>query len=110
MDPALIFIALGALVAGFVQGLSGFAFGMVATSIWAWAVEPRLAAVLAVFGGLTGQVIAAVTVRRGFDWRRLAPFVGGGLLGCRSACGCCRGWMFRCSRCCSARCWSPGAR
>lgn len=81
MDHPVTVIALGAVVAGFVQGLSGFAFGLVAMSIWAWAVEPRLAAVLAVFGALTGQVVAAVTVRRGFDWRRLAPFVAGGLIG-----------------------------
>lgn len=81
MEHGLAVIALGAVVAGFVQGLSGFAFGMVSMSIWAWTVDPRLAAVLAVFGGLAGQVIAAVTVRRGFDWRRLAPFVVGGLLG-----------------------------
>lgn len=81
MDQPLLMIALGAVLAGFVQGLSGFAFGMVAMSIWAWTVEPRLAAALAVFGGLTGQVIAAVTVRRGFDGRRLAPFLIGGLLG-----------------------------
>lgn len=81
MDTTLLVIALGAIVAGFVQGMSGFAFGMVSMSIWAWSVDPRLAAVLAVFGGLTGQVIAAVTVRRGFNWRRVAPFVAGGLLG-----------------------------
>ncbi|MDZ5459768.1 sulfite exporter TauE/SafE family protein [Azohydromonas lata] len=81
MEYPVFVIALGAVLAGFVQGLSGFAFGMVSMSIWAWTVEPRLAAVLAVFGGLTGQVIAAVTVRRGFDGRRLAPFVIGGLLG-----------------------------
>lgn len=81
MDSTVTVIALGAVVAGFVQGLSGFAFGLVAMSIWAWSVEPRLAASLAVFGALTGQVIAAVTVRRGFDWRRLAPFVAGGLAG-----------------------------
>lgn len=74
-------VALGAAVAGFVQGLSGFAFGLVAMSFWAWTVEPQLAAVLAVFGALTGQVIAAVTVRRGFDWRSLLPFVIGGLVG-----------------------------
>jgi uncharacterized membrane protein YfcA len=81
MDHPLTVIALGAVVAGFVQGLSGFAFGLVAMSIWAWSVEPRLAAVLAVFGALTGQVVAAVTVRRGFDLKRLAPFIAGGLLG-----------------------------
>ena len=47
-------VALGAAVAGFVQGLSGFAFGLVAMSFWAWTVEPQLAALLAVFGALTG--------------------------------------------------------
>ena len=81
MDPIIFTVALGAAVAGFVQGLSGFAFGMVAMSFWAWSLEPRLAAVLAVFGALTGQVIAALSVRRGFDARRLWPFVCGGLLG-----------------------------
>ncbi|MDR6213783.1 sulfite exporter TauE/SafE family protein [Paracidovorax wautersii] len=81
MDSIYFVVALGAVVAGFVQGLSGFAFGLVAMSLWAWTLEPRLAAVLAVFGALTGQIIAAVTVRRGFDARRLWPFVLGGLLG-----------------------------
>jgi len=74
-------VALGAVVAGFVQGLSGFAFGMVAMSIWAWSVEPKLAAMLSVFGALVGQVIAAVTVRRPFDRKVLLPFLIGGVLG-----------------------------
>lgn len=74
-------VALGAVVAGFVQGLSGFAFGMVSMSFWAWTVEPRLAAMLAVFGALVGQVTAAVTVRRPFDHAVLWPFLAGGLLG-----------------------------
>ena len=50
-------------------------------SLWAWTLEPRLAAALAVFGGLTGQIIAAVSVRRGFNLARLLPFVMGGLCG-----------------------------
>src|SRR6185295_12917203 len=81
MDPVIVVVILGAAVAGFVQGLSGFAFGLVATSFWAWAVEPRLAAAMAVFGALTGQVIAALTVRRGFQWRLLLPFLAGGAVG-----------------------------
>lgn len=80
MDQITV-IVLGAVCAGFVQGLSGFAFGLTAMSIWAWTLDPRLAATLAVFGALTGQLIAAVSVRRGFDWRRLAPFLLGGLVG-----------------------------
>ncbi|WP_449233368.1 sulfite exporter TauE/SafE family protein [Azospirillum doebereinerae] len=81
MDPVFWSIALGAVLAGFVQGLSGFAFSMVAMSVWAWTVEPQLAAVLAVFGGLTGQVIAAVSVRRVYDVKLLLPFLLGGVTG-----------------------------
>jgi uncharacterized protein len=81
MDSVVVVVALGAAVAGFVQGLSGFAFGMVAMSFWAWVVDPKLAAAMAVFGALTGQVIAALSIRRGFDWKLLLPFLFGGLLG-----------------------------
>jgi len=81
MDSTYFVVALGAVVAGFVQGLSGFAFSMVAMSFWAWTLEPRLAATLAVFGALTGQIVAAISVRRGFDARRLLPFILGGLVG-----------------------------
>lgn len=81
MDSLYLVVALGAALAGFVQGLSGFAFAMVAMAVWAWALPPQLAAVLAVFGGLSGQVVAAVTVRRGFDRSLLVPFLAGGLVG-----------------------------
>jgi len=81
LDPLILSVVAGAVLAGFVQGLSGFGFGLTSMSIWAWTLEPQLAAVLAVFGGLTGQTIAAVTVRRGFNLSRLAPFVLGGLAG-----------------------------
>jgi uncharacterized membrane protein YfcA len=80
MELALTVIA-GAALAGFVQGLSGFGFGLTAMSIWAWTLDPKLAAVLSVSGALTGQVVAAVTVRRGWDLRRLVPFIAGGLVG-----------------------------
>lgn len=74
-------LALGAAVAGFVQGLSGFAFGMVAMSFWVWGIEPRVAAVMAVFGSLTGQIVAVVSSRRPFRLQALAPFLAGGALG-----------------------------
>jgi hypothetical protein len=80
MDHIVLIVA-GAAAAGFVQGLSGFGFSLVAMSFWAWAIDPKLAAVMAVFGGLTGQVMAAFTVSRDTDWKRLLPFLAGGLLG-----------------------------
>ena len=81
MQGPLFMIAVGAVVAGFVQGLSGFAFSLVATSIWAWTVDPKLAASCAIFGGLSGQVMAAFSVRRGFDWSILLPFLIGAAVG-----------------------------
>ncbi|KXJ62917.1 permease [Achromobacter xylosoxidans] len=81
MDSLYVVVVVGAMAAGFVQGLSGFGFGMVAMSFWAWTVDPRLAAAMAVFGALTGQLLAAFTVRRGFAAAHLLPFVAGGLLG-----------------------------
>ncbi len=77
----LSIVVLGAVCAGFVQGLSGFAFGLTAMSFWVWALDPALAAALAVFGSLTGQVISALTVRRGHHWARLSPFLAGGAVG-----------------------------
>ncbi len=81
MTPELWLLAGGAALAGLVQGISGFAFAMVAMSVWVWGIEPRLAAAMAVCGGLLGQCIAVFTVRRGLKPAALMPFVVGGLLG-----------------------------
>jgi uncharacterized membrane protein YfcA len=82
-DSALMIgaVALGAALAGFVQGLSGFAFSLVAMGLWAWALPPQIAAPLAVFGALLGQIASLASVRAGFDFRRIAPLVVGGALG-----------------------------
>ncbi len=74
-------LAFGAAVAGLVQGISGFAFAMAAMSIWVWGVDPALAAVMAVFGGLVGQIISVIRVRRGWHLELLWPFVLGSAIG-----------------------------
>ena len=74
-------VVAGAALAGFVQGLSGFAFSMVAMSVWAWALAPQVAAPLAVFGALLGQLASLFSVRSGFELRKIAPLVVGGVLG-----------------------------
>ena len=81
MDAALLIVLAGAATAGFAQGVSGFAFSLVALSIWAWAIEPQLAAQMAVFGALAGQLVALPWVWRGFELRKLLPLVIGGLAG-----------------------------
>lgn len=77
----ILIVAIGAALAGFVQGLSGFGFGLTAMSLWAWTLEPKLAASLSLFGALVGQLLAAVTVRRGWDLKTLLPFIVGGIAG-----------------------------
>ena len=81
MDPLIGVVALGAAAGGFVQGLSGFAFGLVAMAVWAWWLDPALAGPLVVFGSLVGQLVSIGSVRRGFDARRALPIVAGGLAG-----------------------------
>ncbi|HEY0821789.1 MAG TPA: sulfite exporter TauE/SafE family protein [Rhizobacter sp.] len=77
----LALLVAGAAIAGFVQGLSGFAFGMVAMSIWVWFIDPRVAVVMSIAGGLSGQIFAAVRLRRGLQWPLLWPFLAGALAG-----------------------------
>jgi uncharacterized membrane protein YfcA len=81
MSSELVVLIFGAAVAGLVQGISGFAFSMVAMSIWVWTIDPQVAAVMAVFGGWFGQVISAFRVRRGWHVDILWPFVLGSAIG-----------------------------
>ena len=81
MDTTWWVLIVGALLAGFVQGLSGFAFGLVASSIWAWWLPPQLVAVLIVFGSLFGQLLALATARRSLQAAKLWPLLAGGLCG-----------------------------
>jgi len=74
-------LGVGAAIAGLVQGISGFAFAMVAMSIWVWGVEPSMAAAMAVFGGFTGQLMSVIRVRRGWHLALLWPFVVGSVVG-----------------------------
>ncbi len=78
--PFLI-VAIGAAIAGFVQGMTGFAFGLVAMAIWAWSLDPTLAAPLVVFGSIVGQLYASRAVLRGTNPWRATPFVIGGVIG-----------------------------
>lgn len=81
MTTEIGILAVGAAVGGLVQGISGFAFAMVAMAIWVWGVDPQLAAVMAVFGGVTGQIISVLRVRRGMHVHLLWPFVIGSAIG-----------------------------
>jgi hypothetical protein len=80
MSP-LVAVAVGSVAGGFVQGLSGFAFGLIALGIWAWVIDPTMAGPMVVFGSLLATSLSFDVVRQAFDPQRLLPFVVGGLFG-----------------------------
>jgi uncharacterized membrane protein YfcA len=67
----------GALVAG----LSGFAFGLVAASIWLYILTPLQTATLIVAFGLIVQGYAVWKLRHALDWGKLWPFLLGAVAG-----------------------------
>src|ERR1700749_2751498 len=81
MDQTVLIVVLGTMAAGFVQGLSGFAFGLVAMGIWAWSLDPVLAGPLVVFGSLIGQMLAIGSMWGLVDPWRALPFIVGGVVG-----------------------------
>jgi uncharacterized protein len=65
----------------FVAGLSGFAFGLVAASLWLYILTPLQSATLIVAFGLVVQGYSVWKLRRALDWRKLSPFVIGAAIG-----------------------------
>lgn len=77
----LIFI-LGAMVAGFVQGLTGFAFALIAMSFWIWVLPPQLAAPLVVFASLWSHIIAlSKEQKHQLPFSLVLPYLIAGLMG-----------------------------
>ena len=75
-----IFLAatfLGALVAS----LSGFAFGLVAASLWLYVLTPLQTATFVVAFGLLVQGYSVWKLRRALEWTRLWPFLLGSAVG-----------------------------
>ena len=76
--PIFVFATFaGALVAG----LSGFAFGLVAASIWLYILTPLQTATLIIAFGLIVQGYSVWKLRGALDWKRLWPFVTGAAAG-----------------------------
>jgi uncharacterized membrane protein YfcA len=73
----LIATFAGALVAG----LSGFAFGLVAASIWLYILSPLQSATLIVAFGLIVQGYSVWKLRHALDWKKLWPFIAGAAVG-----------------------------
>jgi uncharacterized protein len=68
-------------VGAFVAGLSGFAFGLVAASLWLYIVTPVQSATLIIAFGLIVQGYSVWKLREALDWQKLWPFIAGAAIG-----------------------------
>jgi len=83
LPPAsdIALVVLGALVAGFVNGLTGTAYALAAMSFWLHAMPPSFAAPLVCLCAVGGHLQALPQIWHGVRWPRLWPFLVTGLLG-----------------------------
>ncbi|TAI63407.1 sulfite exporter TauE/SafE family protein [Bradyrhizobium sp. Leo170] len=72
---------LATFAGAFVAGLSGFAFGLVAASLWLYILAPLQSATLIVGFGLLVQGYSVWRLRRALDGGKLLPFIVGAALG-----------------------------
>src|SRR6185503_7128983 len=66
---------------GIVTGLAGFAMGLVVSGVWLHILTPAQTASLIVGYGLLTQSYNIWKLRHALNWRTVAPFVIGGLIG-----------------------------
>ncbi|TCH65793.1 sulfite exporter TauE/SafE family protein [Acinetobacter sp. ANC 4862] len=78
----LLFI-VGAMVAGFVQGLTGFAFALIAMSFWVWVLSPQIAAPLVVFASVWSHLISLSNEQKHPHLNKslILPYLIAGLIG-----------------------------
>jgi len=76
-----VFIMVIIMLAGFVQGASGFGFGLVAISLLASFVEIKEASVVLVFSGLSMNVFIFLHLRSHFKADRVMPLIFSAVLG-----------------------------
>src|SRR3954467_12396122 len=77
----LTLFLMATFAGAFVAGLSGFAFGLVAASLWLYVLTPLQSASLIVGFGILVQGYSVWKLRSALDWRRLWPFMIGAVVG-----------------------------
>jgi len=74
-------VVAGALAAGFVNGLSGTGYALVALGFWLQTMSPLTAAPLTALCGVAGHVQSLPTIWKGVRWPRLWPMLAAGIIG-----------------------------
>ena len=83
LPPAgdIAIVVAGALVAGFVNGLTGTGYALMALGFWLQAMSPVTAAPLVAICSVAGHLQALRSIWSGVRWPRLWPFLAAGLVG-----------------------------
>ena len=81
MTAEILLIVAGAFAGGLVNGLTGFGTGMTALVLWLHALPVTVAATLVLVCSVVAQLQSLPSIWHALDWRRLAPFLIGGLIG-----------------------------
>ncbi len=77
----LVAVLVGAALAGFTTGFAGFGTGLVASGLWYHVLPAGWVPPLVALTSVLAQAIGIAAVRRAFEWRRVAPYLVGGLVG-----------------------------
>jgi uncharacterized protein len=81
MTLELLLFFLATFAGALVAGLSGFAFGLIAASIWLFILTPLQTATLIIAFGLIVQGYSVWKLRNALNWRKLWPFFVGAAAG-----------------------------
>ncbi len=83
LPPAddIALVVLGALVAGFLNGLSGTGYALASLGFWLHAMPPSTAAPLVALCSVVGHLQSLPRIWHGVVWSRLWPFLVAGLIG-----------------------------
>jgi uncharacterized membrane protein YfcA len=82
MDGSALLIFLAAAgFAGFVAGLTGLGTSLTALAVWLHVTTPQVAVPMAAATAVIAHVVTLTFIRQGIVWRRLWPFLLGGLIG-----------------------------
>ena len=76
-----LLVLSGALAGGYVSGLTGFGTGIIALAFWLQVVPPVVAGPLVVTCSIIAQIQTLPAIWHAIVWRRVLPFVLGGLVG-----------------------------
>ncbi len=79
--PQLVFVLLGALVAGFTTGFAGFGTGLVASGLWYHALPAPVVPPLVAMASVAAQLVGLAAVRKAFAWGRATPYLAGAVAG-----------------------------